>query len=51
MEPFARVKLLSGAALVSALLAIYLATLHIDGLAREKYLIKRTYYAVVLLIL
>ena len=47
MDSVKKFNILSGSALIIALLSIYITTLHIDGLARQKYLYKRSFYLLV----
>jgi hypothetical protein len=41
MDTSTKIKLLSVTALITALLGTYFTALHIDSLAREKYIFKR----------
>lgn len=51
MDTTARLKVLSITALVVAVLAIYFTTLHIDGLARDRYEYKRIFFFIIIIIL
>jgi len=46
MDSVKKFNILSGSALIIALLSIYITTLHIDGLARQKYLYKRDVHSI-----